>query len=179
MFCVLSFISAAILKYWGISFFDEQIYNEIALSHTLYEAINFVIVLLQFYLMVGCVVREQPKALMFKIIPFIPLVLIFFMLSSKYIMPATIVIWLAVSLSIKPKFKTILLLIVNLIIISLMQIALVWIKTNVLDLAGGSEYPVLQYLTMNIDQFIFLVLLYYFNRKAGEINVYSTLFRKG
>lgn len=171
-------MAAVILKHYGVSFFDESKYNEITLPGMLYQLINFIVIIFQFYLMVGCVVREHPKALMLKIIPFIPLILIFFMISSNYIMPATIIIWLAVSLSMRPKFKTVLLLIINLIIISLMQIALIWIKTNVFDFTGGAEYPILQYLTMNIDQFIFLVLLYYFNRKAGEVNVYAALFRK-
>lgn len=67
----------------------------------------------------------------------------------------------------RPKFSIIIKFSFNITFICCIQIIIIWIKTSIVPILP--LFPnALQLLVMDIDQYIILVLLYYFNMKWGD-----------
>jgi hypothetical protein len=133
--------------------------------------------MLQFYLILGCVTRLEPKELLMKSLPLMPLnVMIYFFPPNMHMLFCFILMFVC-SFVLLPKFSTIILLIVNVLIVCILQISLLWLKFGLESIA-----PVTMSLpdmaVYNIDQMILLTMLYYFNRKRGDKYVSKLVFRR-
>ncbi len=129
--------------------------------------INGIISIIQFYLIVGCITRYQPKPLLIKIIPYLPLTFLLYFLPEQLFFPLCLLILLATCTSINPKFSTLILFIVNIFLISVLQIVLIWLKLDVVTISP--IFPdFMKLLLLHFDEFIILGFLYFVNRKWGE-----------
>ena len=173
IFSINSIFASIILKLLGVNIFSVSNYNFD------YPVIGFSIKLLiliaQYYLIVGCVTRLPPKTLFFKMLPFLPLVTILYCLpKEQYSIISTLILFVT-CLALIPKFSTVVSFVLNIIFISIFQLVMAWLRLDVNQFE--TIFPsFLQMLIMNIDQFIILFLLYFLNRRRGDI--YVDIFRR-
>lgn len=162
----LSLIIAITLKLNGTKIFDLNI-NPYTPNDWVTYISNTIILIFQYILIVGCIVRYKLKELTIKLIPYMPLVVILYFLPTNVYFILNCIILFVTCISLKPKFSTIVLFIVNIFIISLLQLLLLWLKLdikNVMPISLGF----IDFFVFNLDQFILLGLLYFINRKWGE-----------
>lgn len=164
LFCILF---AAILKILGINIFTLN-FNYQTFSSKVEILIKTILLLIQYYLIVGCVTNYSPKKLFIKMLPYFPLTtFLFFIPDANYLFLSGLILFIT-CFSIYPKFSTIIKFSFNITFICCMQVILIWLKTSIVPILP--LFPnALQLLIMNIDQYIILVLLYYFNMKWGDI----------
>jgi hypothetical protein len=173
IFSINSIFAAIILKTLGVNIFNISNYNyEYPIIET---ALRFLILIIQYSLIVGCITRLQPKELLFKVLPYLPLTLILYYLPNSLYFNISALILFVTCLSIIPKFSTIIRYCLNIILISSFQLIMIWLRLDIKQLEP--IFPsFMQMLVMNIDQFIILFLLYFMNRKWGDI--YVAIFRR-
>lgn len=163
-FCIFSFISAITLKLLGYDFFRIKEYQN--LSTNLEVILKFIILSFQYILIVGCVVKYEFKTLVYKMIPFIPLISFLYFIPQQDSFLLTSLLLLVTCIAFETKFSTIVRLLLNSMIIWVIQLIIIWLRLNIYDLMP--VFPnAIQFILLNIDQFIFLTLLYYVNRKWG------------
>ena len=167
IFSINSILASIILKLLGLNIFSVSNYN------FEYPIIGFSIKLLiliaQYILIVGCVTRLPPKALFFKMLPFLPLTTILYFLPKDIYFNISALILFVTCLTLIPKFSTIVSFILNIFLISTLQLIIIWLRLDVRAIAP--IFPdTLQFAIMNIDQIIILTLLYFFNRKRGDLH---------
>ncbi len=123
----LSILAAVPLKFVGVKLFGINIFP-IFIPSNIEFTLNNIITMIQFYLMIGCITFYEPKNMLIKILPYLPLMILvnYFTLNNTFIF--TLIIMLVTSLSLKPKFSTLISFVVNIIFISIIQIILMWIK---------------------------------------------------
>ena len=173
IFSINSIFASIILKLLGVNIFSVSNYNFD------YPVIGFSIKLLiliaQYYLIVGCVTRLPPKTLFFKMLPFLPLTTILYYLPKEQYFNISALILFVTCLALIPKFSTIISFVLNIFFISSIQLLMIWLRLDIKQFE--SIFPsFLQMLVMNIDQFIILFSLYFLNRKRGDI--YVAIFRR-
>ena len=163
---LFSLIASIVLKYLGIDWFDLQNYR-FEIENIPKYIINSIILILQYMLIVGCVNRYNFKELFIKLLPYFPIVVILYFLPKEFYCILNCIILFTTCMSLRPRFSTIISFIVNITCISLIQIILLWIKLDISNLVPVS-LGLIDFLIVNIDQFIMLALLYYINRKWGD-----------
>jgi hypothetical protein len=163
---IASMLCAIGLKLLGVDIFSIPNYS------SNYPTIGFIvkllILLLQYYLIVGCVTCYEPKTLFFKILPFMPLTIILYYTSKEFYVAIAGIILFVTCIALVPKFKTIVSFILNNLFIVFVQLIIIWLR---LDIASITPiFPNwLQFAVINIDQIIILTLLYFLNRKRGDL----------
>lgn len=174
IFSMFSIILAVILKLFGIDWFGLS-NNSTNYFINIEYTIKVLIIFFQYTLIVGCITCLPFKKLCLKIIPFLPLTIILNYVPVKLYPAMSALILFAPCLSFVPKFSTTIKFILNISFISIFQITMTWLRLDIKQFK--TVFPnFLQLLIMNIDQFIILFLLYYLNRKRGDI--YDFIFRK-
>jgi hypothetical protein len=166
IFSVNSILVSIILKLLGVNIFNVSNYS--FEYPVIGFAIKLLILLTQYFLIVGCVTCYPPKRLFFKMLPYLPLTIILYYLPENYYSLINPVILFVTCLALIPKFKTILSFIINSVFIMLIQLLIIWLRLDIRAIAP--VFPdTLQFAIMNIDQLIILSLLYFINRKRGDI----------
>ena len=162
----LSIIIAIPLKLLGINLFNINLsFNLIPIN--LEYILNIIINIVQFYLIIGCITFYEPSKLIIKILPYLPLTILLYFLPQNTIFPLSLIILLATCLSLRPKFSTIISFIINIIVISMLQLLLIWLKLNIINYS--SEFPnFINLFLMHIDEFIILGSIYFVTRKWGD-----------
>lgn len=162
----LSILISIILKSLGIDWFSLYFKN-IFIPIKLEYVINTIMLMIQFYLIVGCITRYEPKKLFIKLLPYFPLNILIYFFPGKFHFALCLIIMFSVCLSLRPKFSTLISFIINLLLIFSMQFILLWLKLDIKNFLP--VFPnVINILLINIDQFILLGFLYFVNRKWGE-----------
>lgn len=160
---VFSIIVSFVLKIFGLNWFNITFTYEMPANLAYF--INTTMLFVQFYLIVGSITRLEPKQLFFKLLPYFPLNILLYFISHDYYLELTLLLLFVTVLSIAPKFSIILSFVVNILIISILQFILLWIKLGLLNVV----FPdILNMILLHIDEFILLGLLYYINRKWGD-----------
>lgn len=169
IFSIISIVIAMILKLFGIDWFRLQ-------NHTTNNFLNIeyfiklLIIIVQYFLIVGSVTCFPFKKLFFKMLPFLPLTIILYCLPAKIYSYISVLILFVTCLVLMPKFSTIIHFVLNILFISIFQLVMMWLRLDIKQLE--TIFPnFLQMLIMNIDQFVILFLLYFLNRKRGDIYV--------
>lgn len=168
IFSILSICASIALKLFG---FDWFCLNKFAIYLPEYIdiIINFVILSIQYFLIVGCVTRYNPKILFFKMLPYMPLLVLMEYFPKNVYSILTIIILLVPCLSFIPKFSTVFRFIYNIIFVSILQLIIIWLRVDIKQFAP--IFPeTIQFLAINIDQLIILSFLYYINRRRGDNN---------
>lgn len=172
IFTIISIITAITIKYYGFDWFKIKEY-QLNYSYYIESTVKFLILIVQYLLIVGCVTRYQFKELIFKMLPYLPLtILLYYLPIDNYVVLCGVIMF-STCLSISPKFKTMLRFITNILFILILQLIIIWLRLDLKQLAP--VFPeTLQFLIMNVDQIIVLVLLYYINR--NEVNIMGWFF---
>jgi hypothetical protein len=157
---------AIILRLANVNFYDAYASN-ISASTASKAVINAIFAIIQFVLIIGCVVREPPKKLIAKTAPYFLLNALLPCLPETYYYILNVMILFVVCIAIRPCFSSVARFAACSAIIPIMQIALIWLRTGVL--AMSPLFPDLYlFLIINIDQIILLFLLYLISRKRGD-----------
>lgn len=165
IFAILSITLSTIAKLVG---FDLFRLNQDLQFVFMADTIKFFVLAFQYILIVGCVTRFEFKELMFKMLPYIPLTVILFYLPKDMYLWLCAVIMISTCLSLVPKFSTIIRFFLNVVFICVLQLVIIWLRLDVKQLLP--VFPsLMDFIIMNIDQFIILSLLYYINRKGGIV----------
>jgi len=114
-------------------------------------------------LIVGCSTVIKPKKLLEKMTPYFPFVFVMLVLPKDVYAISSIVMLFATSFSMSTKFSTIVRFIANTSLLIVFQLIETWLRFGV---AGIAISDTAHYLTLNIDITMFLILLYYLNRKV-------------
>jgi len=167
IFSINSIIASIILKLLGFNIFNVSNYN------FEYPVIGFsiklLILIIQYILIVDCVIRLPPKELFFKMLPFLPLTTILYYLPKDQYSIISILILFVTCLVLIPKFSTIIRFVLNISFISSIQLLIIWLRLDIRAIAP--VFPnTLQFAIMNIDQIIILIFLYFINRKRGDMH---------
>ena len=168
MFSIASICASTALKLFG---FDWFCLNKFTIYFPEYIdiIINFIILSMQYFLIVGCVTRYNSKALFFKMLPYMPLIILIDYFPKNVYSILSIIILFVPCLSFIPKFSTVFRFIYNIIFVSILQLIIIWLRIDIKQFAP--VFPeTIQFLTMNIDQIIILSFLYYINRRRGDKN---------
>jgi len=166
--CVFSILVSIITKLFGTTIFDTSgaLNNWEFLN---FEWVQYIInggfILLHYYLIVGCITRLEPKKLFFKLLPFVLLIIVLFFIPQKHYMILSSIIMLVTCIALSPYFSTIIKFIINFVIICLFQQVMIWLRYS--DISSTALFvSTAEKITINIDQTIFLTLLYCLNRKG-------------
>ena len=172
----LSIACATSLKLMGLNLFGlNSSFNLIPLS--LENSITFMMLMIEFYLIVGCITLYEPKELLIKILPYLPLnALIYFLPDNAYLILCLIMMFVT-CISLRPKFTTIIMMVINLLIIFTIQLSIRWLRLDITNFVPVIPDFINVYL-LHIDEFIILGLLYFVNRKWGEKFAKLVLFRR-
>ena len=173
IFSINSIFASIILKLLGVNIFSVSNYN---FDYPIIGfSIKLLILIAQYYLIIGCVTRLPPKTLFFKMLPFLPLTTILYYLPKEQYSSISVLILFVTCLAIIPRFSTVVSFVLNIIFISIFQFVMIWLRLDIKQFE--TIFPsFMQMLVMNIDQFIILFLLYFLNRKRGDI--YVDIFRR-
>ena len=176
---VLSFFSllaAVVLKLCGVSWFDStppQESSRTALEYMLQS----IILIVQGFIILGCMTWLDSRELIKKYIPIIPINILPLVLPSKYGLYISLAVFVLMAFYARPKLSTIPRFIIALIFIAVVQQASVWVKYDLLQFKT-LEADAMTFLVGNIDQLILLALYYCAAMKWGDKIVELVLFRK-
>jgi len=174
---LISIVAALLIKIFGLSWFSN-LHIEIAWPMVIQYIISTILLMAQFYLIAGCVLRLSPKELFIKTLPFMPLnIMIYFFPASMHFVFCFFLMF-ACCFTLSPKFSTVIRLVLNILIVCVIQIAIIWLKFNLESLIPV-RFAISDVIVYNIDQLILLTVLYYYNRKRGDMHVSKlVLFRR-
>lgn len=158
----VSIVTAVILKLFGLTWFNLQ--NYAMLDNYIDSVIRYVIICVLYYLIVGCAVRYEPKILLNKMLPFFPLVLILMNVPPNLYPVMSGILVISTCLTFIFKFKVILRCVINIVIMCVLQQCIIWLRLSAFKLTPAAPDTV-QFVLMNIDQIVLLMLMYYVNRK--------------
>ena len=172
----LSILVSIPLKLIGIKLFGINIFP-IFFPSNLEYTLNNILSMIQFYLIIGCVTFYEPKNMLIKILPYLPLTILInsFSLNNTYLF--CLILLLVTCMSLKPKFSTFISFLLNIFLISILQMILIWVK---LDVSFFSPvFPsFINIVLYHIDEFIMLGFLYFLNRKWGEKFAQLVIYRR-
>jgi len=175
VFSLLSLAAAVVLKLCGITWFDSTIKES---THSTSEYIlQAAVLIVQGFLMLGCMTWISPKELVKKYLPFVPLNVLPLLLPSSYALCISFSVFVAMAFLARPKLTTSIRFFTALIYISLIQQASVWVKYGLFHFKT-IEADAMTVLVGNIDQFILFALYYYVAWKWGGKIVELVLFWK-
>ena len=174
---LFSFAICILMKQFGIEWFSMQLNSSNSFDTVLKYIINTIILALQFYLIVGCVVAFKPKVLAYRIIPYLFLITLFYFLPEKIYVHLNILIIFVTCITLRPSGRTVIMFILNIGLISIIQLSLIWLRLGVAQRIHVYDDHV-SLLLMNIDHIIIYASIYYINLKVGEKNDYFAIFRK-
>jgi hypothetical protein len=166
IFSVLSLVAAIVLKASGVTWFDGSPISTYGYTNV-DKAINFVYLVTQGFLIIGCCTWIAPKALAKNYIPFIPLNALLLFVPINFYLMACFILTFSISISINPKLSGLIKFILGVIFVNAFQLALIWIKYNIFK-ALPLWLNIPELFAVSIDQFVLLGFLYYVCQKWGE-----------
>ena len=166
VFSLISLIVAVILKCCGVTWFSTEF--SLADKYETFDYIgNIVYLIAQGFLVLGCCTWIKPKMLIKAYIPFMPLNLLLFFISSNTYQIGCLIIMFSMAMSINHKLYSILRFIAGLIFVCGVQ----WVSNFVKYEIIGIQKLSMSFTSLilgSIDQFIIYSAFYYFVIKCGE-----------
>ena len=173
---IVSIVVALIMKLLGFGGFYLQQDFSYTFGITCRLFVNSIVLILQMFLIVGCITHIKPKKLASKIIPFIPFALCMYLVPKEYHLLYSMLSMVVIIGFLRFKLSTIPLFIINIFLISTMQLSIIWLRWDLTKMV--SIFPDnISFILINVDQFILLLALYYINTKVGDKYDFMVLFR--